>query len=237
MAPNALIIVPAYNEEASLPAVLDELRTACPQHDVLVVNDGSGDQTAALARKAGIAVVDLPFNLGIGGAMQTGFRYALRYGYEAAVQFDADGQHDSGSIDALLAAVDGGLDLVIGNRFHAQESKQYAVGHTRTAGMAVLRTLATAFTGQKIQDATSGFRAFSTKMIEYFALNYPVEYLDSVESLLLAQFAGFKVGEVEVEMRDRAGGKPSQQSLRLIYHFVRLLIVILSARPRRVVSQ
>ena len=230
-----LIVIPAYNEEAALPGVLAELAETCPHHDVLVVVDGATDATARVARDGGAAVAELPFNLGIGGALQTGFRYATRHGYARAVQFDADGQHDASSIAPLLEGLDAGLDLVIGSRFgHAGDAREeYSVGRLRGGGMAVLRLGVRLTTGTRVHDASSGFRAFSRPLIEYFAGNYPVEYMDSVESLLLARFAGFRVGEVAVQMRQRTLGVPSQRRLRLLYHFARVLIVMLSARPHR----
>jgi glycosyltransferase involved in cell wall biosynthesis len=233
--PRTLIVIPAYNEEAALPGVLSELAATCPAHDVLVVVDGATDSTAAVARGHGVAVAELPFNLGIGGALQTGFRFAVRHGYDRAVQFDADGQHDATSIDGLLRAIDSGLDLVIGSRFGdtGAAGEEYAVGKVRGGAMAMLRLGVRLTTGARVHDASSGFRGFSQPLIRYFAVNYPVEYMDSVESLLLARFAGFRVGEVSVHMRERTAGIASQQRIKLVYHFLRVLIVMLTARPRR----
>jgi glycosyltransferase involved in cell wall biosynthesis len=191
---------------------------------VLVVDDGSSDATAAVAEAHGAIVVSLPYNLGIGGALRTGFRYAVRHGYRRAVQFDADGQHDPASITALLGALDDGVDLAIGNRFAG--SDDYQVGKTRTGAMRFLRLLVRLLTGKRITDTSSGFRGFSAPMLHFFSVHYPVEYMESVESLILADGAGFTVREVPVRMTERAGGEASTRRLRLAYHFLRVLVVM-----------
>ena len=236
MAARTLVIIPAFNEEESLPAVLAALRRGAPQHDVLVVDDGSGDGTAAAARAAGVMVARLPFNLGVGGALRTGFRFAARHGYQRAVQFDADGQHDVAALDDLLEELDRGADVVVGSRF-AGGRDEYRTGPVRGGAMSVLRLALSLLSGQSFTDTSSGFRAYSRRVIEYFADAYPLEYLsDTVESLLLACYAGFNVVEVPVTMRERSGGVPSNRNVRLIYHYVRLLLVLLamaSLRQRR----
>jgi glycosyltransferase involved in cell wall biosynthesis len=225
---DVLIVVPALNEEDALPSVLKELADVVPHMDVLVVDDGSTDATAIVAREAGATVAELPYNLGVGGALRTGFFYAVRNGYDRAIQFDADGQHDAREIAKLLAQLDDGADMVIGSRF-ASDDHTYEVGRVRAGGMRLLRLAVIALSGERVSDTSSGFRAFSRPLLEFFARNYPVEYLgDTVEALLLACYAGFKVAEVPVSMRSRAGGQPSTRNLRLVYHYVRLLIVLLS---------
>ncbi len=236
---RTLVIVPAYNEEDAIGDVLDELADRVPEHDVLVVDDGSTDRTAEVARAAGVRVASLPYNLGVGGALRTGFLFAMRNGYEQALQFDADGQHDATEIGRLLAAAETGADLVIGSRFASGETT-YDVGRVRSAAMRVLRISVRLAGGQGISDTSSGFRAFSKPMLGFFARNYPVEYLgDTVEALLLACHAGFRVVETPVVMRKRASGTPSSRRFRLIYHYVRLLIVLVttaSVRGRRRVA-
>jgi glycosyltransferase involved in cell wall biosynthesis len=227
-----IAIIPAYNEEEALPGVLAELRGAVPGIDVVVVSDGSRDCTAEVARQAGVHVVELPYNLGIGGALQTGFRFARRGGWRRAVQVDADGQHDPGQVHRLLAALDEGADLVIGTRFATGESG-YRVGRARGRAMGAMRVAVRLLSGRRFSDTSSGFRAFSGPMIDYFSDTYPSEYMDSVEALLLALREGFAVVEVPVTMRERQAGQASNRNLRLVYHFVRLSIVMVSGASRR----
>ena len=231
---RTLAVVPAYNEEESLCGVLKELAEEVPAYDVLVVDDGSLDRTAAVARHAGVRVAQLPYNLGVGGALRTGFLFAVRNGYDRALQFDADGQHDPGEIKHLMTALDSGADMVIGSRFTAAE-RTYEVGRVRSGAMRILRLAVRWLSGQQISDTSSGFRAFSRPLLEFFAKNYPIEYLgDTVEALLLAHYAGFDVVEVPVQMRKRSGGTPSTRTFRLFYHYLRLLIVLVTtASPRR----
>lgn len=229
---RTLVIVPAYNEEQALPETLAELRSHQPDLDVVVVSDGSVDRTADVARAAGATVLELPFNLGIGGALRTGFLYAVRGDYDAAVQFDADGQHDPAHIKALTDALEGGADMVIGSRF-AETSAHYDVGGTRRGAMRVLQILVRILAGQRYSDTSSGFRGFNRDVLAYFARNYPSEYMESVESLVLATFAGFDVVEVPVDMRQRAGGTPSSRRLKLAYHYLRLMLVLGSAASHR----
>ena len=224
--PRTLIIIPAYNEEQSLPAVLKELAEQTPEYDVLVVSDGSVDRTAELARAAGVHVAELPFNLGIGGALRTGFTYAVRNDYDQAVQFDADGQHDPLAVSKLLAPLATGADMVIGSRFAQGGAVTYEVSAVRRRAMKLLQRLVHRLVGQDFTDTSSGFRAFSRSMLEFFAVTYPVEYMDSVEALVLACNAGFKVEETAVNMRGRTGGAPSNRRLRLVYYYVRLLVVL-----------
>ena len=225
---DTLVVIPAYNEEAALPATLAELHGVRPDLDILVVSDGSRDATAAVARAASVAVVELPFNLGIGGALQTGFRYAVRHGYRRAVQFDADGQHDPNAIGALLDSLDAGADLVIGTRFGEGGTVEYRVGPLRRSAMHVLRISINALTHQRFSDTSSGFRAFSAPMLDQFAATYPVEFMDSTEALLQACNAGFAVVEVPVVIRERQAGVPSTRHFRLVYHYVRLLVTMIA---------
>jgi glycosyltransferase involved in cell wall biosynthesis len=224
-----LFIIPAYNEEDSLPAVLKELREQIPDADVLVVSDGSRDRTAEVAREAGVVVAELPFNLGIGGALRTGFMYAVRKGYQRAVQFDADGQHDPLQVAVLLVGLDAGADMVVGSRFAEGGAVTYPVSRTRRVAMRLLEGLVHLSAGERFTDTSSGFRAFSRPMLEYFSRTYPVEYMDSVEALVMACNAGFAVTETAVNMRGRTGGAPSTRRLKLVYYYVRLVIVILSS--------
>jgi glycosyltransferase involved in cell wall biosynthesis len=231
--PRPLVIIPAYNEEESLPAVLKQLAEQTPEYDVLVVSDGSTDRTAEVASEAGVHVATLPFNLGIGGALRTGFAFAVRRGYERAVQFDADGQHDPLAVQALLDGLDRGADMVIGSRFAEGGAVTYEVSNIRRRAMRVLQWLVKVLVRHRFTDTSSGFRAFSRPMLEYFAQTYPVEYMDSVEALVQACNAGFRVEEVGVNMRGRTGGAPSTRRLRLVYYYVRLVIVLLASTTSR----
>lgn len=230
---RTLLILPAFNEEEALPAVLDELATCVPEHTVLVVDDGSTDRTAAVARAAGVPVAQLPFNIGVGGALQTGFRYAVAHSFDRAIQFDADGQHDATEVKTLLAVLDEGADLVVGSRF-AEREREYSVGRVRMVAMRFLRLAVMALSGQTFSDTSSGFRGFSRRAIEFFAGNYPADYMgDTVEALLMACYSGFRVVEVPVRMRPRAKGTPSNRNLKLIYHYLRVLLMMATTASTR----
>lgn len=227
---QTIIVVPAYNEQEALPAVLADLAATVGDIDVVVVDDGSSDATAAVARRAGVRCVVLPFNLGIGGALRAGYRYAVAHGYQRAVQFDADGQHRGDQIEVLTAALDSGADMSVGSRFLGGD---YSVGASRAVAMRALRVGVRMITGQSFSDTTSGFRAIQTELLEIFAREYPVNYMDSVETLVEACRLGFRVVEVPALMNQRAGGVPSQRPLRLAYHYARLMVALLGSPRRR----
>ena len=229
---RTLVIIPAYDEEDALPATLAELQAVQPTLDVVVVSDGSTDRTAEVARAAGVRVLELPFNLGIGGALRTGFLFAVREGYDAAVQFDADGQHDPGHIKALLDGLAEGANMVVGSRF-AESSAHYRVSGARRSAMGLLRVAVRLVVGQRFSDTSSGFRAFDRAVLDFFSRTYPSEYMESVESLILASFEGFDIVEVPVVMRARAAGLPKARRLRLVYHYLRLLLVLGAGIRRR----
>lgn len=223
---RALVVVPAWNEAEALPGVLDELRTAIPEVDVLVVDDGSTDGTADLVRLAGTAsVVSLPFNVGVGGAMRAGFLYAERNGYSAVIQCDADGQHDPADIVRLLDQLGGGLDVVIGARFAGVGD--YKVNGFRRLAMKFLAATMSRITGTRLTDVTSGFRASSARAVSVFAREYPPEYLgDTIESLVVARRAGLTIGQLPVELRERRGGTPSQSSFKSVIYLGRAVLVL-----------
>ncbi len=207
-----LVVIPAFNEQESLPAVLAEVAAAVPDAHILVVDDGSADATSAVARRAGVEVLTLPFNLGVGGALRTGFRFAREYGFTRMVQVDADGQHDPNQIPALTAPLDS-ADLVIGARFAGVGG--YRVGAVRRAVMGFLARTLSRRTGALLTDTTSGFRAFGPRAIALFARDYPVEYLgDTVEALLIAARARLTIAQVPTVMRPRLGGVPSHSAVR-----------------------
>jgi glycosyltransferase involved in cell wall biosynthesis len=227
------VIVPAYNEERSLPVTLRELRSVAPDLDVVVIDDGSADGTGEAARVGAAELVTLPFNVGVGGAVRAGLRFAQIQGYQRAVVLDADGQHDPASIGDLLAALDAGADMAVGSRF-SNELGGYGVGGLRKRAMRFLSLVVRVITGQRFTDTTSGFRAFDREVIELLARDYPAEYLaDTVEALLLVLYAGHRVVEVATPMRPRTAGRPSTRRLALVANYLRLLIGILGSASRR----
>ena len=219
-----LVIVPAYNEEASLPEVIRDLRQHMPSADVLVVNDGSRDATALAARKLGVMVLDLPFNLGIGGAVQAGFLYAERNSYDAAVQFDGDGQHLAAEIKKLLEPLAAKrADIVVGSRFLTAGGYKSPV--FRKMGIGIFSFVLSRILGMPVTDGTSGFRAANRRVIEFFAHTYPDDYPE-VEALVLLHKAGLRMAEVAITMRERTGGKSSITPLRSIYYMTKVLMAI-----------
>lgn len=223
---RTLAIIPALNERECIGAVIEHLRDSLPEVDVVVVDDGSTDDTAAVAAAAGARVVQLPFNLGVGGALRAGLKFARRNGYTHAVQVDADGQHDPSHVRQLLDALDAGAALAVGSRF-VRDAGDYEVGLVRRLAMRLLSWLVAILLGQRIEDTTSGFRAFGPEAIEMLADRYPRDYLsDTVETLLLVGYRGLPIVEVPVQMHGRAGGLPSARNARLAYHYVRMVLVI-----------
>lgn len=206
-----LIAIPAWNEEGSISAVIEKVRQHRADSDILVVNDGSTDSTAARAQEAGATVLSLPFNVGVGGAMRTAFLYASRMGYTAMVQVDADGQHDPADVDALIEGLSA-ADIVVGTRFHPHS--MYFVGGPRRWAMVLLSKALSRMNRGVISDPTSGFRSAGPRAIALFAVNYPAEYLgDTVGSLSIAIRNGLVINEAPVTMYYRAIGRPSKNAL------------------------
>lgn len=221
---RVLIIVPAYNEEAALRLTLPELREVAPQFDVVVVNDGSTDATADIARSLGYPVLDLCFNVGIGGAVQTGFKYAFDKGYEVAVQVDSDGQFPPDQIERLVALVlNEGWDMVIGSRYLAGPG--YDGSHLRRFGNYVLSQFCTLFSGYKITDSTSGFRAYSRRALEYLAAYYPPDYPEP-ESIVFLARQGLRIHEEPVAMRRRQAGSSSIGGLRPLTYMSKVSLAL-----------
>lgn len=211
MKPRELVAIPAWNEAGSISGVIRSVRTARPQAAVLVVDDGSTDQTSQLATSAGAAVVRLPFNVGVGGAMRTAFLYAQRQGYDAVVQVDADGQHDPADLASVLDGLSN-ADIVVGSRFHAD--CMYFVGGPRKWAMVLLSKALSRMNKSPISDPTSGFRAAGPRAISLFSTQYPAEYLgDTVGSLSIAIRNGLTIRETPVTMYYRAHGRPSKNAL------------------------
>ncbi len=222
---RVLIIIPAYNEEESLGRVLRKTREAMPEADIIVINDGSTDATPHIAEGYGAVVLSLPFNLGIGSAMQAGFMYARERSYHVAVQVDGDGQHDPGEIPQLICALETtNADVVIGSRYI--EDRGYITPWPRRLGIVVLSALITIFIGKRITDPTSGFRALSRRAIDFCAVDYPFDYPEP-ESVVLFTRAGLRVLEIPVTMNPRYGGQSSITPLRSAYYMIKVILAII----------
>lgn len=229
--PRILAVVPAWNEQASVAHVVRELQRVDLALDVLVVDDGSGDDTARVATQAGAMVCRLPFNLGVGGAMRAGYRFALREGYDVVVQVDADGQHDPSYIRALVAGLDR-ADIVVGARFAGEGT--YATRWPRRTAMRVLAGVISRLAHEQLSDVTSGFRAVNHRGIALFSVHYPSEYLgDTVESLVIGIRTGCRVTQVPVSMRTRDAGRASQTTARATLYLSRALVALGLALVRR----
>ena len=222
-----LAIVPAYNEGEIIALTVEEIRRCAPGFDVLVIDDGSADRTASLAEAAGAGVLRLPFNLGIGGAMQCGYVYALERGYEVAVQVDGDGQHDPSHIDKLLRRLGGDppFNMVTGSRFLEPAPGGHRSTVSRRAGISIFARVVSLVTGQRVTDPTSGFRMIDRLGIELFARNYPQDYPE-VEAILLVHAHRLRSCEVPVRMRPRTSGVSSISAGQPIYYMVKVLLAI-----------
>jgi glycosyltransferase involved in cell wall biosynthesis len=226
-----LAIVPAFNEEASVGRVIDEIRAVDPGFEIVVVDDGSTDRTAGVADDRGAHVIRLPFNLGIGGAVQTGYRYAFEQGFDLAVQVDGDGQHDPAQLQEILAPVlDGRADLVVGSRFAGPGA--YRSTAARRIGIRIFASVVSAVVRQRVTDTTSGFRAVNRKGIALFAADYPHDYPE-VEATVMCVKHKLRLMEVPVEMRERSGGRSSITALRSVYYMTKVLLAIFVGLFRR----
>jgi glycosyltransferase involved in cell wall biosynthesis len=230
-APRVLVVIPAHDEEESLPRTLAEVSTRSPGVDVLVVDDGSRDRTAEVARSAGAPVVRHPINLGVGGALQTGFRFAIAHGYEVAVQLDADGQHDPADLPAVIAPVlRGEFDVAIGSRYLRPTG--YRAPLTRRIGMRLFSTLTRLAIGHPVADTTSGFRAYGRRVMEVCQHDLPQDFPDAPLLIDLAR-RGFRIGEVPVRMRERQAGRSFYTFGRSLYYPYKNLLASLMAMLQR----
>ena len=228
---RTLAIVPAYNEEHSIGTVLEEIRAADVDLHVVVVNDASEDGTAAIAARGGAAVLNLPFNVGIGGAMQAGYQYALEHGFELAIQVDGDGQHDPREIGRVLEPIlDGRADLVVGTRF--VKGGGYRGTPLRRVGIRIFAAIVSLMVGQRVSDTTSGFRGVNRKALRLFAAEYPHDYPE-VESIVLLSRHGLRLLEVPVQMRVRETGNSSITALRSVYYMIKVLLALFIGLFRR----
>lgn len=240
---RALVFIPAWNEQASIAEVIADVRKALPDTDILVVDDGSTDATTARARECGVLVATLPFNQGLGAALQTGYLYALREGYDCCAHLDADGQHPAAEVARLLEVVAADrADLVIGSRYSdpdaAAESDDYRPTFSRRIGTSVFRFFLTLATRQRFTDTTSGMRAANRRVMSLFSENYSPDFAE-IESLQLAVRQGLRVEEVPVRMLERTGGSSFLTPVRSAFFIFKGVVVLLVGqfRPRRVEAE
>jgi glycosyltransferase involved in cell wall biosynthesis len=230
-----IAIVPAFNEEQNVARVVDELRAFDPGLDVVVISDGSVDRTAQVAAERGAHVVQLPFNLGIGGAVQTGFQYAHEHGYELVVRCDGDGQHIPAELTKVLAPVLADeADIAVGSRF-AEGEGGYRSSATRRIGIRLLALVVSAIARQRVTDTTSGFQALNRKAVDLFAADYPHDYPE-VEGMVMSIKHRLRLVEVPVQMREREHGESSITALRSIYYMIKVLVALFIGLFRRSVA-
>lgn len=219
-----LVIIPAYNEEKNIVRTVTNLKQNCPNIDYVVINDCSKDSTENILQENDFNYISLPVNLGIGGGIQTGYKYAVQNGYDIAIQFDGDGQHDAGCIKKLIQPIiDGKADMTIGSRFI--ENEGFQTSFMRRFGINILKILLRIFCNQKITDATSGFRATSKKLTERFSKTYAEDYPEP-EAIIDAVLSGYKVQEVPVVMHERLEGESSINAVRSIYYMIKVSLAI-----------
>lgn len=229
---NVLVVVPAYNEEATIKDVIADINTECPHYDILVVNDASRDRTSAFAKESGKAqVIDLPVNLGIGGAVQTGFKYAFNNNYDCVVQFDGDGQHRACDLSRLVNLVlSKKCDVAIGSRF-VTKKKARETDLLRRLGIMLFEFLSLILIGKRVRDHTSGFRAFNRESLTFIMHEYPVDYPEP-EIIVLLIRNKFKIKEVFTQMYSRQGGVSSIPVIKGPYYMFKVTIAMLAARLR-----
>jgi glycosyltransferase involved in cell wall biosynthesis len=228
---RCIAIVPAYNEQGAIGGVIDEIFAFDPTYDVIVIDDASADRTSDEARSRGALVVRLPFNLGIGGAVQTGFRYAADNGYDLVVRVDGDGQHNPAELGPLVEAVAGGrADICVGSRFVGGEG--YRSSRSRRIGIRILARTVSLLTGQRVTDTTSGFQVLNRKAIELFAGDYPHDYPE-VEAAVMLHKHRLRLSEVPVQMRERQAGQSSIRGVHTAYYMAKVMLAILIGALRR----
>jgi glycosyltransferase involved in cell wall biosynthesis len=221
---KSIAIVPALNEEGAIGSVIDEIRAFDETFDIVVIDDGSADRTREVAAAAGAHVLRLPFNLGIGGAVQTGFRFAFENGYELAVRVDGDGQHDPAELAKIVKPVLlGEADICVGSRFAGERS--YRSSRSRRVGIHLLAWIVSRIIGQRVTDTTSGFQALNRRGIALFAADYPHDYPE-VEATVMVAKHRLSLVEVPVTMRERAAGRSSITALRSVYYMTKVLLAI-----------
>jgi glycosyltransferase involved in cell wall biosynthesis len=227
-----IAIVPALNEQETIGAVIDEIRAFDPDFEIVVVDDGSTDRTASVAEAHGAHVLTLPFNLGIGGAVQTGLQYARDHDFDISVQIDADGQHDPRELPKLLAPlIAGEADVVVGSRFLGE--KNYKAPILRRIGIRIFAGIISGVVGQPLTDTSSSFRAFGRRAIGYFARDYPHGFVETVEATVIAARCGLRLKEVPVVMRQRLMGQSSLTLPLSVYYSIKVLVAVFVGIFRR----
>lgn len=225
---TVLIIIPAYNEQDNIIQTIQDIEQNVPDANYIVINDCSSDDTRTILRKYHANYLDVPVNLGIGGGVQTGYRYALEHGYGIAIQFDGDGQHDARYIRDLITPIENGqADVVIGSRFITNEGFQSSA--LRRLGINFLSMLIHLLCGVKIKDVTSGMRAINRRMMEEFSENYAQDYPEP-EAILASGLMGARIQEVPVQMRERQGGRSSINALRSAYYMIKVSTALVMTR-------
>lgn len=225
-----LLIIPAHNEEASIEKTINSIKN----YDYIVINDGSTDHTKQILEENNYNHLDLCCNLGIGGAVQTGYKYAYKNNYDIAIQLDADGQHDAESIkDLIKPIIDGETDFTIGSRFIRKNSNNFKSSFLRRVGIRLISNMIFVFSRKRIYDTTSGFRAANKEVIKYFANHYPKEYPEPISDFELVKL-GYKIIEVPARMHERQAGKSSIHSWRSAYYVINVLISIFIIKIRRI---
>lgn len=225
---KCLIIIPAYNEAANIEKVINNIVQNYPQYDYVIINDGSTDKTEKVCINAGYQVLNLPINMGIGGAVQTGYRYAKKNNYDAAVQIDGDGQHDVAFLEDMLKLLESGeADVVIGSRFVQKEGFQSS--QIRRVGIRFLSILARILTGVQIRDITSGYRVVNRRFIEIYANDYPADYPEP-EAMIIAAVYGGRIKEYPVIMRERENGTSSITFKKSVYYMIKVTLAMLVRR-------
>jgi glycosyltransferase involved in cell wall biosynthesis len=227
---KTLIIIPAYNEDGAIARVVEHIHKHVPQADILVVDDGSTDRTARRARESGAMVISLPYNMGIGTAVQSGFLFAKQKGYHFTVQVDGDGQHPASEIPSLLAALEDGSDMAIGSRF--VQSTNYRPPFLRAVGIKIFSFLVSSIVGKRVYDTTSGFRACGRRAIVLLTETYPHDYPE-VEALITLHRNGMRFVEVPVEMNYRQEGRSSISAKAAIYYMLKVTLAVLVAVIKR----
>ena len=223
---KVLIIIPAFNEEFNIEKLLDNIKKECPQFDVIVINDCSKDKTSKVCKYKGINVIDLPVNLGIGGAVQTGYKYALEFGYDIAVQVDGDGQHNPIYIQELVNEVEKGTDMCIGSRYI--EKKGFQSTLARRIGIKYFSGAIYILSKQKITDPTSGARACNMEVIKCFANSYPKDYPEP-ETIIALKNKNFTISETAVTMNERETGKSSITAIKSVYYMIKVTLAMIIA--------
>ena len=232
MKAKVLLIIPAYNEEENIKKTCDGIKKYNKELDYIVINDGSKDNTGEICKKSNIPHVDLIHNLGIGGAVQTGYKYAFENDYDIAIQFDGDGQHDVRYVEDLIKPITSNkADFVIGSRFIKEKSKFKSTG-ARRMGIKIISFFIKLVTHKKVHDTTSGFRAVNKKIIKEFAKYYPTEYPEPVSTVTLLKM-GYKLKEIPVEMNERTGGVSSIKAWKTIYYMIIVILSIIVIGLRR----